>query len=239
MSLNIWGSFLYFSLQCTLFKKSGQQGSLPCNVQKVVFCPLQKDAVGRRVQTTMILEIWSHLNSAVRLLKVIYPACRCCNPVQCPLIWHLSYSKLYLALPNNNLAHMILLAQQRRWPGRTTPNGEVMESPSTIPSWKALQTRPRQCLNWLRLFREWCAVLGGAVSANGYLTSTYTKANFLGIYFLFRGLLSHIARAVYLKRTISFLCSLAIHGTVGGWDGPWKAVWFWYLVPWLDFDIDI
>ena len=164
----------------------------------------------------------------MRLLKVIYPACRCCNPVQCPLIWHLSYSKLYLALPNkvnNNLPHMILLAQQRRWPGRTTPNGEVMESPSSIPSWKALQTRLRQCLNWLRLFREWCAVLGGAVSANGYLTSTYTKANFLGIYFLFRGLLSHIARAVYLKRTISFLCSLAIHGTVGRWAGPWEAVW--------------
>ena len=177
----------------------------------------------------------SLLNSAVRLLKVIYPTCRCCNPVQCPLIWHLSYSKLYLALlpnkVNNNLPHMILLAQQRRWPGRTTPNGEVMESPSSIPSWKALQTRLRQCLNWLRLFREWCAVLGGAVSANGYLTSTYTKANFLGIYFLFRGLLSHIARAVYLKRTISFLCSLGIHGTVGGWSGPWKAGWFWYLVP--------
>ena len=164
--------------------------------------------------------------------KWFIPHAVVCNPVQCPLIWHLSYSKLYLALlpnkVNNNLAHMILLAQQRRWPGRTTPNGEVMESPSTIPSWKALQTRLRQCLNWLRLFREWCAVLGGAVSANGYLTSTYTKANFLGIYFLFRGLLSHIARAVYLKRTISFLCSLGIHGTVGGWSGPWKAVWFWY-----------
>ena len=118
---------------------------------------------------------------------------------------------------------MILLAQERRWPGITTPNGKVMESPSTIPSWEALQTRLRQCLNWLRLFREWCAVLGGAVSANGYLTSTYTKANFLGIYFLFRGLLSHIARAVYLKRTISFLCSLGNHGTVDGWAGPWKA----------------
>ena len=163
--------------------------------------------------------------STVMLLKVIYPPCSCCNLVQCPLIWHLPYSKLYLALPdkvNNNLAHMILLAQERRWPGRTTPNGEVMESPSTIPSWEALQTRLRQCLNWLRLFREWCAVLGGAVSANGYLTSTYTKANFLGIYFLFRGLLSHIARAVYLKRTISFLCSLGNHGTVGCWAGPWK-----------------
>ena len=30
----------------------------------------------------------SYLNNEVRLLKVIYPTCRCCNPVQCPLIWH-------------------------------------------------------------------------------------------------------------------------------------------------------
>ena len=223
-------------------KKVGSRDLFPCNVQKVVFCPLQKDTVGRRVQSTMILEIWI-LPQQWGFWKWFIPHAVVCNPVQCPLIWHLSYSKLYLALlpnkVNNNLPHMILLAQQRRWPGRTTPNGEVMESPSSIPSWKALQTRLRQCLNWLRLFREWCAVLGGAVSANGYLTSTYTKANFLGIYFLFRGLPSHIARAVYLKRTISFLCSLAIHGTVGGWAAPWKAVWFWYLVPWLDFDIDI
>ena len=228
MSLNIWGSFWYFSLQCTLFEKKWAVGISSLQCPKGRF--LQKDMVGRRVQSTLILEIWILLQQWC-FWKWFIPPCSCCNPVQCPLIWHLPYSKLYLAQPNkvnNNLAYMILLAQQHYWPGRTTANGEVMESPSSIPSWKALQTRLRQCLNWLRLFREWCAVLGGAVSANGYLTSTYTKANFLGIYFLFRGLLSHIARAVYLKRTISFLCSLAIHGTVGGWLGLEKL---------YDFDI--
>ena len=175
--------------------------------------------------------------STVMLLKVIYPPCSCCNLVQCPLIWHLSYSKLYLALlpnkVNNNLPHMILLAQQRRWPGRTTPNGVVMESPSSIPSWKALQTRLRQCLNWLRLFREWCAVLGGAVSANGYLTSTYTKANFLGIYFLLRPAFTHSEGCLSQKNDkFSLLVGQPWDGGRLGW-----ALKSW--IPWLDFDIDI
>ena len=163
-----------------------------------------------------------------------------CNPVQYPLIWHLSYSKLYLALPNNNLAHMILLAKQRRWPGRTTPNGEVMESPSTIPSWEALQTRLRQCLNWLRLFREWCAVLGGAVSANGYLTSTYTKANFLGIYFLFsRPAFAHSEGCLSQKNDkFSLLVGQPWDGGRLGWAlrscmilifSSLAWFWYWYL----------